>query len=103
MSDAKISQQDLYLLYVNLSSAFNTIDHDKLLCIMHDLGFLEDAIEVIAELYTDAITKIKLYIAETGLIKIERGTIQGDTLSPLLFLIVIEPVLRWLQPGGRGC
>jgi len=34
MSDAKISQQDLYLLYVDFSSAFNTIDHDKLLCIM---------------------------------------------------------------------
>jgi len=34
MSDAKISQQDLYLLYVDFSSAFNTIDHDKVLCIM---------------------------------------------------------------------
>ncbi len=102
MSDAKISQQDLYLLYVDFSSAFNTIDHDKLLCIMHDLGFPEDAIEVIAELYTDAITKIKLYFAETGPNKIERGTIQGDTLSPLLFLIFIEPLLRWLQSGGRG-
>jgi len=102
MSDAKISQQDLYLLYVDFSSAFNTIDHDKLLCIMHDLGFPEDAIEVIAELYTDAITKIRLYFAETKPIKIERGTIQGDTLSPLLFLIFIEPLLRWLQSGGRG-
>lgn len=34
--------------------------------------------------------------------KIERGTIQRDTLSPLLFLIFIEPLLRWLQSGGRG-
>ncbi len=102
MSDAKISQQDLYLLYVDFSSAFNTIDHDKLLCIMHDLGFPEDAIEVIAELYTYAMTKIRLYCAETGPIKIERGTIQGDTLSLLLFLIFIELLLRWLQSGGRG-
>ena len=85
MSDAKISQQDLYLLYVDFSSAFNNIDHHKLLCIMHVLRFPEDAIELIAELYTDAITKIRLYFAETGPIKIERGTIQGDTLSPLLF------------------
>ena len=102
MSDGKISQQDLYLLCVDFSSAFNTINHDKLLCIMHDLGFPEDVIEVIPELYTDAINKIKLYFAETGPIKIERGTIQGDTSSPLLFLIFIEPLLRWLQSGGRG-
>ena len=31
-----------------------------------------------------------------------RGTIQGDTLSPFLFLIFIEPLLRMLHQGGRG-
>ena len=102
MSHATVSQQDLYLLYVDFSSAFNIIDNDQLLCIMHDLGFPKDAIELIAELYTDAMTKIKLYFAETGPINIERGTIQGDTLYLLLFLIFIEPLLRWLQSGGRG-
>ena len=65
MPDANISQQDLYLLYVGFSSAINTVDHGKLLYSTHDLGFSEDAIDVIAELYTDAITKIKLYFAET--------------------------------------
>ena len=102
MSDAKTSQRELYLLYVDFSSAFNTIDHDKLLCIMHDLGFPDDAIKVIAEIYTDDVAKIKLYFAETGPINIERGTIQGNTLSPLLFLIFIGLLLRWLQSVGRG-
>ena len=66
MSDAKICHQDLYLLYIDFSSAFNTIDHDKLLCIMHDLGFPPAAIEVVADLYTDAVTRIKLNFAVTG-------------------------------------
>ena len=34
--------------------------------------------------------------------QIGKGTIQGDTLSPLLFGIFIEPLIRWLQVGGRG-
>ena len=63
VSDAKISQQDLYLLYVDFSSIFTTID---LIGMMHDLGYPEDAVEVIDELYTKAITTIKLYFAEKG-------------------------------------
>ena len=102
MSDAKICHQDLYLLYIDFSSAFNTTDHDKLLCIMHDLGFPPTAIEVVADLYTDAVTRIKLDFAITDLIELGRGTIQGDIHSPILFLIFIEPLLRWLQSGGRG-
>ena len=97
MSDAQISQQDLYLLCVDCSSAFNAIDHDKLLCIMHDLGLPENAIEVIAAPYTNAIIKIKLYFADIGPIKMEGGTIQGDTLSLILLLIFIEPLLAAIR------
>ena len=43
LSDAKLFGEDIYLMYVDFSSAFNTIDHDKLLIIMYDLGFPKTA------------------------------------------------------------
>ena len=102
LSDAKIFGNDIYLMYVDFSSAFNTIDQDKLLIIMHDLKFPIDCIEAVKGLCTDAGTKFILPNGNSAPIKIERGTIQGDSLSPLLFLIFLEPLLRRLHPGGHG-
>ena len=94
LSEAKLSEQNLFMLYTDFSSAFNTIDHDKLLQIMYDLGFPTDAINVIEDLYPNATTQGKLPMGKTDAVHINRGTIQGDSLSPFLFLIFMKPLLR---------
>ncbi len=38
----------------------------------------------------------------TPITPIHRGALQGNTLSPFLFTIFIEPLLRWLSIGSRG-
>jgi hypothetical protein len=102
IEDAKIHKRNLYAMYVDLSSAFNCVDHDKLLQLMYDLGFPLESIYVVQGLYTNASTRVHTPCRATPNINIDRGTLQGDTLSPLLFNIFIEPLLRWLQVGGRG-
>jgi hypothetical protein len=102
IEDAAIYNQDLFVAYFDFSSAFNMVDHDKLLCIMYDLGFTEDAIDAVKSIYHAATTHISLRGNTGPAIQIGKGTIQGDTLSPLLFIIFIEPLIRWLHVGGRG-
>lgn len=102
LEDAKLTKQDLYLLMVDFSEAFDTIDHDKMLQIMYDLGFPTDAIEVVKQLYTGATTTISTPFGPLQPINMDRGTIQGDSLSPFLFVLYLEPLLRWLRVGARG-
>ena len=103
IEDAALTGRNLYTCYIDFSCAFNTTDHDKTLQIMYDLGFPEDAIDVIRDLYTNVITRISTHqYGNTPDIQVDRGTIQGDNLSPFLFLCFIEPMLRWLQVGGKG-
>ena len=102
IEDAALTNQDLYIAYFDFSSAFNMVDHDKLLCTMYDLGYPTDAIDAVKGIYHGATTHMVANGGQGPAIPIERGTIQGDSLSPLLFLIFIEPLHRWLQAGGRG-
>jgi ribonuclease HI len=102
IEDAKLSQQDLYALQVDFSSAFNMTDHDITLQVMYDLGYPTDAIEVVKDIYTHATTAYKTPHGPTAKLTVDRGTLQGDTLSPFLFILYIEPLLRWLHVGGRG-
>jgi len=74
-----------------------------MLWIMYDLGFPTDAIEVVKNLDQNATTQVRLpQGGHTDQIPVQRGTIQGDTLSPFLFLLYMELLLRWLQVGERG-
>ena len=68
---------------------------------MHDLGYPTDSINLIGNIYSQSFTVfIGEHFGKTLPIPIQRGTIQGDTLSPYLF--IIEPLLRWLQQGNNG-
>ena len=75
---------------------------DKLLQILFDLGIPVDLINTVRGIYTGATTHVYLNNTQGPPIEITRGTIQGDTLSPLLFILYIEPLHRWLRSGGRG-
>jgi hypothetical protein len=100
--DAHLSKKDIFALKLDFASAFNRVDHDRLFFIMAELGIPPDAIKVVKGLYSGAKTRIRTTLGETEYIQVTRGTIQGDSLSPYLFLLFMEPLTRWLKAGGRG-
>ena len=102
IEDAALTHQDLYVLYIDFTNAFNSVDHDRMQELMLMLGFPDMATQAVMSLYRGATTQVVTAAGTTAPIPIRRGTIQGDTLSPFLFLLYIEPLLRWLQAGGRG-
>jgi hypothetical protein len=70
---------------------------------MADLGYLQDAINLIGNIYSNSSTIFfGSHFGKTKPVYIQRGTIQGDTLSPYLFIISLEPLLRWLERGNLG-
>jgi len=82
---------------------FGSIDHARFLAIMKNLGSPIDIIKFIGNIYLQSSTIfLGEHFGKTLPIPIQRGTIQGDTLSPYLFIIFMESLLRWLQQGDNG-
>ena len=102
LTDANLLKQDIFALFIDFSSAFNTVYHDEWWLTMEMLGFERQCISAVRSLYTGASTSILIGGHKTAPVHIDRGSLQGDSLSPLLFIIAIEPMLRWLHTGGRG-
>ena len=66
--------------------------------------FLETGIfvNIITNLYNGATTEFVTPHGHTHAIGIMRDTLQGDPLSPLLFDLMIEPFIRWLNASHKG-
>jgi hypothetical protein len=100
--DAKLSQQNIYTAYSYFKGAFRGMDHRILFQLMEGYGFQHSYIVEYKQLYAASNTYYMTIHGNTDLIQILRETLQGDTLSPFLFTIVMEPMLRWLAIGIRG-
>jgi hypothetical protein len=97
LEDAKLTNHDIYLTYIDFRNTFGFIDHARLLALMEDLGYPKDTGELTGNLYMNSTTSFHgNYFGATPLILITIGTIQGDTINPYLFIIFLDPLLRWL-------
>lgn len=70
---------------------------------MEDLDYPLDAVRLVGDIYTNSTTSFTdEYFGMTHPIQIQRGTIQGDTLSPYLFILFLEPLIHWFHCDNLG-
>ncbi len=100
--DAKLSKRNIYTAYSDFNGAFGGMDHRMLFQLMKEYGFQDSYIAACKQLYSASNTYYMTIHGNTAPLSIFRGTLQGDTLSPFLFTIFMEPLLRCLAVGSRG-
>jgi hypothetical protein len=102
IEDARITNSPLYIMYLDMTNAFGSVDHGKLSEILTMLGLPADCVDTVTDLYTNFTTSLVLSAGITQPITFKRGTLQGDGLSPLLFILYLEPLIQWITAGKHG-
>ena len=93
IEESKLSNRAPALVFGDFSKAFDSVDRNKLFEILKLYGIPDKIISAIKVLYTDTSSTILTSDGGTTALSISSGILQGDTLSPFLFIIVVDYVL----------
>ena len=88
------------LVFIDFKKAFDSIHRGKMLKILQAYGIPEKLVKAIAVLYENTKAKVLSPDGETETFSILAGVLQGDTLAPYLFAIIIDYVMR-SAVGGK--
>ncbi|OXA64322.1 Retrovirus-related Pol polyprotein from type-1 retrotransposable element R2 [Folsomia candida] len=90
----------LYTAFVDLKSAFDSPPHDKLWRKMASIGMGEKTLRLVKNLYHQANGVVRTGEGLTPSFPIDKGVLQGDSASPLIFNCFIDSVVKDLNNSG---
>ena len=96
----KIKKARLYVCFVDLRKAFDTVARDLLLHKIVGLGISGNFFNCLSDMYNNSLAQIKIANVLSPHIKIERGTEQGHPLSPDLFKLFIRDLSSLIKTQG---
>jgi len=95
-------QQDVFLCFIDYQKAFDRVKHAELLKMLRNINIDLKDLRVIRNLYQQQKAAVRLSGETTDWFKIERGVRQGCVMSPDLFNLYSETILRTLQDVDEG-
>jgi len=102
IEDANQNKREIHVCYVDLTKVYDMIEHTALREVLTQTGLDENLIALIMDMNTENSTVINTDFGNTDPVQIQRGIRQGCPLSPLLFCLYIEPLLRWIWDQHNG-
>ena len=82
------------ITFIDFSKAFDSINRKKMFKILKAYGIPPTLLNTIIAMYTNTRAKVVSPDGDTDLFEITMGVLQGDTLAPFLFVIVLDYAMR---------
>ncbi|EFO84225.1 hypothetical protein CRE_15818, partial [Caenorhabditis remanei] len=99
---ATVLNRNLSCSWLDLTNAFGSVPHELIRRSLAAFGYPESVINIISDMYNGSSMRVKTAEQKTQNIMIEAGVKQGDPISPTLFNICLEGIIRRHQTRKTG-
>ena len=94
MEKAREFQKNIYFCFIDNAKAFDCVDHNKLWKILKDMGIPDHLFCLLRNLYAGQEATVRTGHGTTDWFQIGKGVCQGCILSPCLFNLYAEYIMR---------
>ena len=91
---AREFQKNIHFCFIDYTEAFDYVDHNKLWKILKEMGIPDHLTCLLRNLYADQEATVRTRHGTIGWFKIGKGVCQGCILSPCLFNLYAEYIMR---------
>ena len=97
-----MKEKELHMCYIDIQKAYDLVEYWALDLILKKYGFNNKFRNIIQDICKDTTCNIILPYRLSNTINITRGVRQRCPLSPILFIIFLEPLMLILKESNRG-
>ena len=87
------------MVFVDLENAFDCVPRKVIWWALRELGVEEWIVQLVQGMYANAQSRIPVGEGFSQEFEVKEGVNQGSTLSPLLFIIVLETLSHEFRAG----
>lgn len=95
--DSVPPQQRKYLILIDFEAAFSSVSHDYIFKALTHFGLPSNFVQGLAQLFKNITHELALNGRLYKHADVSSGIKQGDPCSPIIFVIILEPLLEALQ------
>ena len=94
MEKAREFQKNIYFCFIDYAKAFDCVDQNKLWKILKEMGIADHLTCLLRKLYAGQKATVRTGHGTTDWFQIGKGVCQGCILSPCLFNLYVEYIMR---------